>query len=1321
LAVGEWSIQDGTYKAANEGRALYCLTDQPYVIGEGSVEATVVVKRRLSTAGWAATGVMVSSDSGNLWVLGLVEGPGHERYTELMERCQDVHQAQSTGVTRLAPIEGGVGGTWEYGKAYRLRLALTHDRVTGDVTEVATGQAVAKHGYILGNALAVRDGWATLRAEEFDAEFTDVKVVAAAPSAAAGARQYPQGKRGCVGVYLGEDMPGAEKAPKLDELTRALDRAGLAAAPLTSRDMADEAALTFPGLRYLAADLRRLPAGALLPLKRWMQQGGVLVSLTAPAFGSFFWPGQGGWTTWEQYTQAKLQDFGRDARPIVTWSTEELANWQQTLGGEAKKPAVVGLEGEAPDHRPAASFVVPHFAGGWWSLDRGFDTPPVKAGEQLVCFWAKGDGKTPELSLEIREKDGSRWVGVFPLTAEWRYCVLPPQAFAYWPDNPSKGRGGPGDVVRLEDAVALRWGISNSHTISVISADATEHHITVGSVALAAVAPGALAGLGPAARPDMESVSPGYKLFELNGATRWEPTALGKLWGMSGQWPAAPAYGAIERPSGEGFGRGHVWRWIPLVKAVDAGGKDLGAPVSLVLNETMSLPRCAWLSVGALHSEDLARPEMQAVIAKAVERLSSGPLLFEGGADRFLAYPDEEIAVGARVTNYGSAAGSGQVTIRVVKADDKPAAPEVTLPVIAEPRGMVAAKGTLPPLPAGDYTMVTTLTVGGKVTDTISHPLTVRARLQAPPEAEIVRREGGKLTLGGKLWHPVGVNYWPHNLGGTPTEVYSTGWLDPMNYQPSVLEADLAQLESWGCHAIAAVGAEIHWGTGEDTPQLRDLQEFFWRCQRHHIKVILFVNGLDPRGRDDEGARKVIRAICHHPALMGYDIAWEPWYGETRKAYTPQWRDWLTEQYGSLEKAETAFGYALPRDAQGDVDAPSDTWLGTDGPWRAIAAAYRAFMDYQLGIEYRRSAAVVRSVDPWRLIGFRGSTPAWPEGFLPVEQPSVLHFMDWAGPEGYDVPSYGKLSPKAWISSRGLCTRMLSFISGGKPVVWMEFGMPIYPNGTDWKDEMIHITPAKYQYQADEGRQFWQMQAESGAWGSFVWWYPGGFRVGENSECGLVDPNNATRPVAEMAKQLWPKFAASETRKADTWLEFKPETDPGGWVGEYLRLRDEYERLTEQGKTVDVRTAGQTMTSADCPLIDASGKAWPGAGPLRYLNAVFERLRVRAAGGQWQEIELPTKPGKAVEVTLPQGKAVEIEAWAGNLGEAKWLRGKVMLSVGSSEVPLEADTAFQGSGHFAATKVTEGLEGTMKLRLQVGAEARARFGEIVEVELRGGG
>jgi len=1314
LAVGDWTVRDGTYATASAGSVLYSLTDHPYIVNEGSVEADVTILKRIDASGWAAAGVTIRADEGNLWTLTLVEGPDGLRYTELMERCQDVHQAQSTGLTALAPVEGGLGGTWEYGKAYHLRLSLTRDRVSGQITDVASGQVVARHGWELGDALAVRDGWPTLRVDKVQAQFVDIAVEAAPSGPSGTARSYPQGERGCVGLYLGEDMPGAEMPIGLSGFEDAFRRSGLATVRLSSADLADGASLTFPGLRYLAGDLRRLPAGALLPLKRWMQQGGVPVSLTAPAFGEPYWSGESGWVSWDEYRQQRLLALAADARPFLSWSAEELPRWAHILGGDARA-AVLGVDGQAPDGESAVTFVVPHFAGGWWALNRDFGEPPARPGESLVCFWVKGDANTPVLSLELREKDGSRWIAVFPVAEEWQYRVLLPRDFIYYSDNPSKGRGGPGDEVQPTNLAGIQFGISRTHTNAVLVTKAAEHRITVGRMAFARMNEDAHAALNAAIRPELEGVSPGYKLFEIQGAARWEPTGLGRLWGITRSSAARPAYGAVERPQGEGFDRGRWWRWVPLVRATAADGRDLGAPVSLVLSETASFPRCAWVSVGALRARDLRTPEMEAAIAKAAERLASGPMLFEGGADRFLAYPDEAVALGARIVSHAVARASGEVVIRIADARGKRVGPEVRLPVALDPRGMVTAKGAAGPLAAGDYTVVTELIVGGAVTDIIRHPLTVVARLEAPPESAIVRSQGGRLTLDGKPYHALGTNYWVHNLGGTPTDVYWRSWVDPVSYQPSIVEADLAQLEQWGVNAIAAVGAHVDWGADENAPAVRDLLDFMWRCERHHVKVILFIPGVDPRGRGDNIARQVIRSVRHHPALLSYDIAWEPSYGDSRRVYTPQWRDWLVQHYGSFDQAEAALGCSLPRDADGEVDAPSNEWIGKDGPEHAVTAAYRAFMDYQLGVEYRHSAAVIRSEDPWHLIGFRGNSPSWVAAFMPVEQPSVLHFVDWAGPESYDVPAYGQVSPAPFIAGHGLCTRWLHFLSGGKPVFWMEFGMPIYPNGTDWKDSMVRIAPERLQYQVDEGSQFWRMHAESGAAGSFVWWYPGGFRLGENSDVGLVDPNNEPRPAVDALRRLLPKLADGDSRKADAWIEFKPETNSGGWVGEYLRLQSEYARLLAQGKAVDMTTAGVGMTSADCPLIDPAGRPWPGAGPLRYLNGVFERIRIRPAGGEWQELELPTAPAKPIEVRIPQGKELEIEAWAGNVAEAKWLRRSVVLRIGDTTAPLEADTPFQGSGHFAAARLRS--DGRTTLMLQLNAEGRAAFGEVIELAL----
>jgi hypothetical protein len=733
------------------------------------------------------------------------------------------------------------------------------------------------------------------------------------------------------------------------------------------------------------------------------------------------------------------------------------------------------------------------------------------------------------------------------------------------------------------------------------------------------------------------------------------------------------------------------------------------------------------VSLGLPRLAEVGEPGVQRAVLAAITRIATAPFLFEGGARHFLFRPGEEIPVGARVVNHTATPQEMRVEFRVLASsqgrDDRPL---ITLDATTPPRGMSVVQGVLDALPEGEYRLQVRLLKNGRAIDQITHPVSVRARRTSPPPAgETVRREGDRLLLGGKPWHPVGCNYWPHNLGGMPTGAYWTGWLDPMNYDPEIAEADLAQMERWGFAAIAGVGADVTWTGDEDSPALRDLEDFLWRCHRHRIKVFFFCRGLDPRARDDAAARSLIRAVRYHPALAGYDIAWEPGYWGARDTYASEWRAWLAQQYGSIAEAEDALGHSVPRTEQGETAVPWDEWCETSGPWDALVAAYRVFWNHQLGAEYRRSAALIHSLDPAHLVGFRGSNVTSPLNFKPIEQPAVLHFMDWAGPEGYDVPAYGRLTPWEQVSAKGLVTRMLSFLSGRKPVVWMEFGMPIYPNGTAWRDDLLFITPERYAYQVEEGRRWWQMQVDSGAWGSLVWWYPGGFRVGENSDCGLVDPNNLPRPVAETARGFVPRFRASERYEPDAWLDFRPEANPGGWVGEYLRLRDDYARLVAQGRHVGVRTAGVGTTSADCPLVDPAGRPWPGKGPLRYLDAMFDRVRVRASDGPWKELSLPTSPG-AVEVTLPGTGPIEVEAWAGNLAEAEWLpsasgdAGSVHLRVARDlkmDVPVEARTPFQATGRFGAFRLTDRLARPLRVRLQLEAQGRAPFGEALDLLL----
>lgn len=1301
LPMGPWQQTAAGHRIEAGSRALCYLLDQPYCNAEGTVATTITVSRRLGRGGWACAAVLISPEPSSFWTLSLVDGPDDQRYCELIESYQGVHQAQGSGPYRLVPLEGTRTAAWEYGRTYRLRLVLTADTVRGTITDTGSGAVIADLGYRLQGAPALREGWAVLRAEQCAAEFGAVEVTAPAATSAAATISAAQGPSGGAGLYLGEDLPGAEPAPDVAPLREALRTRGLALTRLRSVDL--RGSLPYPALRVLFADLRRCPADALPNLFAWLRAGGLLVSLAAPGFQQFYWPDGERWLDEGAHSQQQLTGLGRDVRPVVTWSPAMLPGWRQGYAGKAR-PAAAQVEAGAPDQQSGLTLRVPHFDGGWWVYSHTFDAPPARAGETLTCFWARGDERTAELSLEWTERDGSRWIAVVPLGATWRYYVLPPQAFSFWSDSKARGRGQPGDQLNPAQAVGLHFGLSNSHTPGVLSADAAEHRVQLGAIGFAKAEPAALARLRPPARPDLEALSPGYKLHPIEAAARWVPTEDGRRWGLSAPLPAPAALAAVERPTGSGFDRGRWWRWIPLLQATDAAGQPLGSPLSVVVSEMLPYARCTWVSLGLRRLADLREPALQQALAAVAIRLVTAPVLFEAGATHYRVRSRETVNVGAKVAG---PAGDSEVRFRV---DGREVARR---PVALTARQQVTVRADLPAPAVGDHRLLAELWSAGHLIDQIVQPLTVQPPRTAVDPSEVVRRHGGRLLLAGQPWHPRGCNYWAHNLGGLSAAAYGFNWLSPGFYQPELVEADLAQLHRWGVNALAAVGADVGYGHRDDNPTLRNLEDFLDRCQRQAIKVILFVPGLDPRGRDDEKASGVIRAVRYHPALAGYDIAWEPGYFEQRRLYTANWPTWLAQQYGSVEAAEQALGHALPR-LNGAIDQPPDEWLTHGGPWAAVQAAYRRFMSWQLGADYRRSVALVRSLDPDHLVGFRGSNVVSPLGFKPVEQPGVLHFVDWAGPEGYDVAAYGRLTDWPQVSNRGLCTRTLAYLSGGKPVIWMEFGMPVYPNGTPWADALAEVAPSRLQYQVDEADRWYRMMVESGTWGTFPWWYPGGFRVGENSDCGLVDPANRPRPVVEVMRRYHARLAESERFTPDAWLEFTPERNPGGWIGEYLDRRDEYARLVAAGHRVGVRTKGDGTTAAQAPLVDPAGRPWPGRGPLRYLDAMFERVRLRR-GGDWVEVPLPVAPG-AVEVTVPGTGPLELEAWVGNLAEARWLRGGVLLTVSgdaSGTLNLAADTPFQGSGHFAPATVSAG-----RLRLQVEAPGRARFGEVLELVVR---
>jgi agarase len=100
-----------------------------------TVEATLTVYRAISTE-WKIAGIGVFIDERNYWHIALVESPdkqGRMHFAELHQMLDGVWLSDVQEPTRLTTEEDTGGFDWEYGRPYRLRIALGKGRVIGEV------------------------------------------------------------------------------------------------------------------------------------------------------------------------------------------------------------------------------------------------------------------------------------------------------------------------------------------------------------------------------------------------------------------------------------------------------------------------------------------------------------------------------------------------------------------------------------------------------------------------------------------------------------------------------------------------------------------------------------------------------------------------------------------------------------------------------------------------------------------------------------------------------------------------------------------------------------------------------------------------------------------------------------------------------------------------------------------------------------------------------------------------------------------------------------------------------------------------------------
>lgn len=960
-------------------------------------------------------------------------------------------------------------------------------------------------------------------------------------------------------ALLADDLPQYD-LPLTQQLEKTLKNAGFSVSPLSVDAICDST--QFNVSRY---DLLVLPNASTLPhpsaceIGTFLEQGGDLLALNAPAFTQILWKSGDGWDT-EAIWRKRLSEIPMENR-LFDFETQDLTGWQRSTNA----PESLATYEIVKDSQGCVLHARVENMTGWDTFSSPDFAKPIPAGHSLIGLKAKGVGDIRALSLECMEKDGSRWIAVFPVADQWKRIVLTPGDFVYWQSTP--GRGGQGDVVNLQNVVRMQVGVAWTHTGQ--RGGAYEYYID--DIGTSPNSVGELRRSAGTVLP-IEGLCPGYKFYPVTDIAcikpRWLPAQSINL--------SIAVPNALQahhpRPTGQGFNKERNWRWIPLLEAYGPKGEWRGAPAGLFVDaknpKTASVR--AWFSVG--DPEWYKQPVVQQIVTAVVKRMSRQVFLIEAGSEFFAYRSDEPVVLGAKIANFSRRKQTDYSLQYEVVSKDNPDKPLFTShEKLSLAPGEIKSTSFVVPFSLRSYkpkdgevtqlAVRTTFNETMEPVDRISCDLTV-FEPKSENERKFVSTNKGDFMLDGKKWYAHGVNYMPSTGIGVEDGGYFEYWLGKKSYDPEMIQRDLERCRDLGLNSVSIF---IH----HNSVPSRNLLDILWRCEKLGLKVNLSIRPGTPLEYDWNQWKEIIEfnRLREWDAIYAYDIAWEPFFGDEgqRRAYDPQWREWIVKKYGTVESAEKSWGVPARR-IDGQASTPSAEQLGSDGPHRKMVADYRRFVDALLDQYYKKAAEKIRAVDPKHLVSFRMTVTGDPtflgDTNMPYDFKGVAGCMDFLAPEGYGrIGGWEQIKPGVFTAAYA------RYCAPQKPVLWAEAGVHV------WNEQTMQSDPERLDFQGRFYEDFYRMLLMSYSNGVVWWWYPGGYRANERSDYGIINPDGTDRPNSKIIRRYAAEILKERAiPKPDIWIPIDRDADARGLYGIYARVKEPFWSAIDAGKTPGLKS-----------------------------------------------------------------------------------------------------------------------------------------------------
>jgi hypothetical protein len=966
----------------------------------------------------------------------------------------------------------------------------------------------------------------------------------------------------------------------------------------------DGRVLIVPSVEYLPSDWW----GAV---KAYLDQGGPAVFIGCDPFKARvrFVDGK---PREEKYLHDILRRTARNAPDFSS-----IQGWQHW---SSRGTATGGVRAaESPDLPWAGVLVdVKDFDTGDMLVRDGIPHGAIGLSENCLAFHARGSAGTAHLVLECTEEDGSCWVCPITVSDKWQPYILHEAGFRHLYGG--KERGATGDHLVLSQAKRMSVGLSQS-----VAAQAPGDRLFGVSDIRLASDPRATDEI--VSWPDIFLMSPSYRYYsftaeEVECMANRQKLPIGR----------ARIQGPLPRSRGTGGEAGAPYRWIPMFQALSADGTPRCWPASIYIEPMTNGLAKKWAWVGV----DVSKPSSEAVAKMTfacAQRMQDGMFLYKAGCPQFSFDPESPIRVSARWIAPAARAAGLRVCAELYKAGDDYLLRRVVGPPPLQDGTVHISLGRAPAVEetAVDYTLRILLEdagAPGKIIDQIDQPLKFLIVPRTPGEQEWITAAGARFAAGRRPMFMLGVNYWPRTTNGRMPSEHAPHWLDSAVFDPELIREDLAQLEEAGVNVVS-----IQYQEPEQAPQLK---YFLEEARKHGIWVHLFVTGLQPLDQDLGLAERLIDAadLKNESQVFAIDLAWEPRLGpyKSRCRFDADWRSWLSEQYGSIEHAEQVIGCALWR-KEGLITGPQDSELAADGESRVAVEAYRRFVNDFMSRRYGHLVRWLRRHNIRQMLGARtgygGTGQPWPEKMFALDPASGAVHFDFIAPEGWGLNG----NPEQFMEA-GFITAYCRGVSDGKPVLWIEFGSSV---GADPQ-------AADLENQARIYRNMFEMALKSRSAGCVGWWFPSGWRVGEESDMGIVNPDGSWRPVGDVYRDVAHRLRR-EWNAPQAWRD--REMSVGGASIGLSQLwdawRETYRTELSAGRMEELRPLNFGKRTHEITMRSIGGLPHVALAPLESVNSEWGRVEVDGT-------ERDRIPGGKLAAHLKQKVRLELI----NTGPATW-------------------------------------------------------------------